>query len=189
MILVGVAAAAPPSDLLHELTVPFDGPSGRLFGAYVYDTWSQIYNVPVTSVVDPRAIPNMQRTARKCINSLGEIAAAVHAAGSLNPVFLSHPPQSTPPWSALFIQNSPGHSPAQAPILIIQGTADTTVEPKYTRIFVQKLCAQHATLDYHELKGVSHLVTAYKSLPITTKWLAARFAGSKAPDNCQGQGT
>lgn len=184
MTLVGVAAAAPPTDLLHELTEPFGGPSGRLFAAYVYSTWSQIYGVPLTTVVDPRAIASMQNTARKCISSLGEIVAAVHAAGSLNPVFLSHPPETTPPWPALFTENSPGHSPAEAPLLIIQGTADTTVEPHYTRTFRDEICAKHETLDYQELKGVSHPLTAYKSLPITTKWLAARFAGAKAPDNC-----
>jgi fermentation-respiration switch protein FrsA (DUF1100 family) len=185
MTLVGVAAAAPPSDLLHELTVPFDGPSGRLFGAYVYDTWSQIYHVPITSVVDPRAIPNVQKTASQCISSLGEIISAGLAAHSLNPIFLSHPPESTPPWPKLFTENSPGHSPAQAPIHIIQGTADTTVEPKYTNTFAAKLCAQHATLDYQKLKNIPHLTTAYKSLPLTIPWIANRFAGTKAPDNCK----
>ncbi len=186
MNLVGVAAAAPPSDLLHELTVPFDGPSGRLFGAYVYQTWSELYGVPITSVVDPRAIPNVQKTARKCISSIGEIISAGLAAHSLNPVFLDHPPESTPPWPDLFTANSPGHSPALAPILIIQGTADTTVQPQYTHAFVRKLCSQHATLDYQELNGVSHLVTANKGLPLTIPWIAARFAGTKAPDNCTG---
>lgn len=182
--LVGVAAAAPPTDLLHELTEPFGGPSGRLFAAYVYSTWSQIYGVSLTTVVDPRALANVQNTARKCISSLGEIAAALHAANNLNPVFLSHPPETTPPWPALFTENSPGHSPAEAPLLILQGTADTTVEPHNTRTFRDEICAKHETLDYQELKGVSHPLTAYKSLPITTKWLAARFAGAKAPDNC-----
>jgi len=185
LTLVGVAAAAPPSDLLHELTVPFDGPSGRLFGAYVYETWSQIYHVPITSVVDPRAIPNVRKTAAKCISSVGEIISAGLAAHSLNPVFLSHPPESTLPWPDLFTTNSPGHSPSEAPILIIQGTADTTVEPQYTHAFVKTLCTQHATLDYQELKGVSHLVTATKALPLTIPWIAARFAGNKAPDNCK----
>lgn len=184
MNLVGVAAAAPPTDLLHELTEPFDGPSGRLFGAYVYNTWSQIYDVPITTVVDPRAIANLQKTARKCISSLGEILSAVYAASSLNPIFLSHPPETTSPWPTLFAKNSPGHRPAEVPLLIIQSTADTTVEPHYTRTFRDEICAKHETLDYQELKGVSHLLTAYKSLPITTKWIAARFAGTKAPDNC-----
>jgi alpha-beta hydrolase superfamily lysophospholipase len=186
MTLVGVAAAAPPSDLLRELTVPFDGPSGRLFGAYVYETWSQIYQVPITSVVDPRAIANVHKAAAKCISAAGEIIAAGLAAHALNPVFLDHPPESTPPRPALFTENSPGHSPAEAPILIIQGTADTTVQPQYTHAFVRKLCSQHATLDYQELNGVSHLVTANKGLPLTIPWIASRFTGTKAPDNCKG---
>jgi alpha-beta hydrolase superfamily lysophospholipase len=182
--LVGVAAAAPVTNLNGELTEPFNGNTGRLLAAYVYSTWSQTYHVPITTVVDPRAIPAVQNTAAKCIDNLPDAAGAVIAASALNPVFLSSPPQTTPPWPALFDQNSPGHSPPGAPLLILQGSKDPTVEPHWTRTFVTLICSHHNPIAYHELPGIKHLNIATKSLPILTPWIAARFAGTPAPDTC-----
>jgi alpha-beta hydrolase superfamily lysophospholipase len=182
--LVGIAAAAPVTDLKGELTEPFRSDSGRLLAAYVYSTWSTTYHVPITSVVYPQAVPAVETTATRCINSLGPAITAIRAASALNPVFLSHPPESTPPWPELFEANSPGHAPPGAPLLILQGSADPTVEPHWTRSFVSTICNRHETLDYHELKGVNHLSVAYKALPYVLPWITARFAGSPAPDSC-----
>jgi fermentation-respiration switch protein FrsA (DUF1100 family) len=183
--LVGVAAAAPPTDLNGEFAEPFDGPTGRDLGAYVYSTWAQTYHVPVTSIVDPRAVPAMTHAAAQCITSLGEGIDAVRAGMALAPVFLAHQPANTPPWPALFAENSPGRAPPGGPLLIVQGLKDTTVEPHWTESFVAKLCGRHDTLDYVELKGVSHLVVGYKSAGLVAGWIAGRFAGVKPPDTCQ----
>jgi pimeloyl-ACP methyl ester carboxylesterase len=182
--LVGIAAAAPVTDLKGELTEPFGSDVGRLFAAYVYSTWSKTYHVPITSVVYPQAIPAVDKTASQCIDKLGDAIDAIRAASALNPVFLSHSPEATPPWPALFDENSPGHAPPGAPLLIMQGSKDPTVEPHWTHSFVSYICNQHETLAYHELKGVDHLSIAYKSLPIVTPWIASRFAGTKPPDTC-----
>jgi fermentation-respiration switch protein FrsA (DUF1100 family) len=182
--LAGVAAAAPVTDLKGELTEPFSGDSGRLLAAYVYSTWSKTYHVPITSIVDPRAVPAVANTAAKCIDKIGDAVDGVIAASALNPVFLSSPPETTPPWPALFDENSPGHAPPGAPLLIVQGSKDPTVEPHWTHSFVSFVCSQHETIAYHELNGVKHLDIATRSLPIVLPWIAARFAGKPAPDTC-----
>jgi alpha-beta hydrolase superfamily lysophospholipase len=182
--LAGIAAAAPPTDLNGEFAEPFSGDSGRLLGAYIYTSWTATYGVPAESIIDPRAITPMRHAASKCINSLGQGIVAVRAASALDPVFIAHKPADTPPWPALFDQNSPGHAPPGAPLLIVQGAKDPTVEPHWTRSFAAKICAAHETLDYHELKGVKHLLVAYKAAPIVTAWIAARFAGTTPPNNC-----
>jgi alpha-beta hydrolase superfamily lysophospholipase len=183
--LVGVAAAAPPTDLNGEFAEPFDGPTGRDLGAYVYSTWAQTYHVPVTTIVDPRAVAAMNVAAAQCITSLGEGLNAVRAGMALAPVFLAHQPANTPPWPALFAENSPGLAPPGTPLLIVQGSKDTTVEPHWTRGFVAKLCARHDTLDYVEFKGVTHLLIGYKSAELVANWIAGRFAGTKPPDTCR----
>jgi len=182
--LEGVAAAAPVTDLNGELTEPFRSNVGRLLAAYVYSTWSKTYHVPITSVVDPRAVPAVANTAAKCINKIGDAVDGIIAASALNPVFLSSPPESTRPWPALFDENSPGHAPPGAPLLIVQGDRDPTVEPHWTRSFVSFICARRETIAYHELRGVEHLDVATRSLPIVLPWIAARFAGRPAPDTC-----
>jgi alpha-beta hydrolase superfamily lysophospholipase len=182
--LAGVAAAAPVTDLKGELTEPFTSNAGRLLAAYVYYSWSKTYNVPVTTIVYPQAVPAMDKTASKCIGNLGEAVDAILTARALNPVFRSHPPQTTPPWPALFDENSPGHAPPGAPLLIVQGTADPTVEPHWTRSFVGLVCSDHETLQYVEFKGVKHLDIAEKSLPVVTAWIRDRFGRKTAPNNC-----
>jgi alpha-beta hydrolase superfamily lysophospholipase len=184
--LAGVAAAAPVTDLKGELTEPFSSNAGRLLAAYVYYSWSKTYNVSATTIVYPQAVPAMENAAAKCIGNLGEAVDAVLAARALNPVFRSHPPQTTPPWPALFDENSPGHAPPGAPLLIVQGTADPTVEPHWTRSFAGLVCSRHETLEYVEFKGVKHLNIADKSLPVVTAWIRDRFTGKGAPDNCPG---
>jgi alpha-beta hydrolase superfamily lysophospholipase len=184
--LAGIAAAAPVTDLQGELNEPF-GLTSRLFNAYVDSTWSQTYHVPITSIVYRQAIPAVQNTASKCINSLPKAIAAIHASNALNPVFLSHPPASTPPWPTLYAENSPGNAPPGAPLLILQGTKDPTVEPHWTETFAAKICARHQTIDYQEFKGATHLNIPTKSLPTVITWIAARFSNAPPPDTCSGR--
>ena len=185
--LVGVAAAAPPTNMNIELTEPFRSDSGRLLAAYVYYTWSKTYNVPITSIVAPQAVPAVDNAVTKCIGTLGQAINAVRAASALNPVFRDHPPQSTPPWPALLTENSPGHAPPGAPLIIVQGSADTTVEPRFARGFAAAACAKHQVIEYQEMKGVSHLTIAFKSASVVTAWIDNRFAGMKPPDSCMDQ--
>ncbi len=181
--LVGVAAAAPPTDMQGELTEPFHSNAGRLLAAYIYYSWSVTYDVPITTVVYPQIIPTIHHEAGLCINSLGQGAQAVLAARALNP-FWDHPPASTPPWPAMFAENSPGHSPPGAPLLIVQGLKDPTVEPHWTESFVRGACARGDVVQFDRLPGVAHLQVAYESAPTVEAWIAARFAGAKAPSNC-----
>jgi fermentation-respiration switch protein FrsA (DUF1100 family) len=182
--LLGVAAAAPPTDMRGELTEPFQNDTGRLLAAYVYYTWSATYHVPITSIVYPSAVPHVEKVAAKCIEPVGQAVQAIIAAHGLNPTFRSHPPQFTDPWVGLFEQNSPGQAPAGAPLLIVQGLADPTVEPYWTERFVGIACRRHDVVDFRPLPGVAHLEVAQKSLPIVEAWVAARFAGAPAPDHC-----
>jgi acetyl esterase/lipase len=186
--LRGVAAAAPVTDMQGELIEPFDNPSGRLLHAYVYSTWPKIYHIPITSVVDPRAVPAVEHTATKCLNGIGEALDGIITARALHPIFLAHKPESTPPWPQRFAENSPGHAPPGAPLLIIQGGADPTVEPHWTESFAKIICARHQTIAYHEFPTATHLSIPAKSLPLVTTWIASRFANTTPPDTCGAAG-
>ncbi|MDX5932145.1 alpha/beta hydrolase family protein [Acidiphilium acidophilum] len=183
--LVGVAAAAPPTALGPELQHP-NSNSGRVLTAYVYATWSKLYHVSMTPPVAPQAVPLVEKAATKCINSVGQYLIAARAGAALKPVFLARNPLTTPPWPALFHENSPGYAPAGAPLLITQGTADTTVLPKYTNAFVRRACQLGDTVDYIKLKGVTHIFTGYRSAKLVAAWFALRFAGTPPPTTCPG---
>lgn len=183
--LVGVAAAAPPTDLGRELQHPSSN-SGRVLTAYVYATWSKLYHVSMTPVIAPQAVPLVEKAATKCINSVGQYLIAARAGAALKKSFIAQDPLTTPPWPALFHENSPGYAPAGAPLLITQGTADTTVLPKYTNAFVRRACKLGDTVDYVKLKGVTHIFTGYRSAKLVAAWFAQRFAGAAPPTTCPG---
>ncbi len=182
--LVGVAAAAPPTDMNIELTEPFRSNSGRLLASYVYYSWAKTYGIPITSIVYPQAVPAVHKTVMKCINTLGQAIDAVHAASALNPVFRSHNPNQTPPWPALLTENSPGGAAPGAPLLIVQGSEDATVEPHFTHSFAAAVCAKHEVLDYQE-RDTGHLTIAIKSSGMVAGWIHDRFNGVEAPNNCK----
>jgi pimeloyl-ACP methyl ester carboxylesterase len=186
--LAGIAAAAPVTDLQGNLTEPFNNPSGRLLHAYVFSAWSKTYQIPLTSIVDPRAVPAVAQTASKCIDKIGDAINGIIAARALNPVFLANDPSQTPPWPALFAANSPGHAPPGAPLLIVQGGKDTTVEPHWTETFAATICSRHQPIAYHELPTATHLTIPTKSLPLVTTWIADRFANQPPPDTCGAAG-
>jgi alpha-beta hydrolase superfamily lysophospholipase len=181
--LAGIAAAAPPTDMQGELTEPFRSDAGRLLAAYIYYSWSVTYHVPITTVVYPQTVPVIHRAVTECINSIGPALHAILTARDLRP-FWNHPPAETPPWPTLFAENSPGNAPAGAPLLILQGTKDPTVEPHWTDSFVARACARQDIVEFRKLQGVAHLAAAYKSLPIVEPWIAARFSNANPPDNC-----
>jgi fermentation-respiration switch protein FrsA (DUF1100 family) len=182
--LAGIAAAAPPTNMNIELTEPFRSNAGRLLAAYVYYSWSAIYHVPLTSIVYPQAVPAVNIAVTKCIGTLGQAVAAISAAAALNPVFRSHNPNETPPWPALLSENSPGHAPPGAPLLILQGADDTTVEPHFTRSFAAAACAKREVLDYQERKGIGHIPIARRSAATAAAWIQDRFEGLEPPNTC-----
>jgi hypothetical protein len=182
--LAAIAVAAPVTDVFGELTEPFHSGSGRLLHAYFYTAYSQTYGVPLTSILTPDSMPAVAKTASKCLSNLPDALDALLTARAIRKPFPAHPPQSTPPWPALLHANSPGQAPPGAPLLLMQGAADPTVEPHWTETFAAKLCAEHRVVAFHELPGVNHLAAAQKSLPTVLPWLAARFAGQPAPDTC-----
>jgi pimeloyl-ACP methyl ester carboxylesterase len=183
--LVGVAAAAPPTDLGPELRTPTSN-SGRVLTAYVYATWSRLYHVSMTPPIAPQAVPLVEKAATKCINSVGQYLIAARAGAALKKTFIAQDPLKTPPWPALFHENSPGYAAAGAPLLITQGTADTTVYPKYTDAFNARACQRGDIVKYVKLKGVIHVFTGYRSAKMVAAWFAQRFAGATPPNTCPG---
>jgi predicted esterase len=85
----------------------------------------------------------------------------------------------------VMLRNTPGQAPAGAPVLIAQGTADTTVHPDITKQFGEALCKQGARVDFIWLKGVSHTFAARDSARQTLAWIGDRFRGTAAPSSCR----
>ena len=85
--------------------------------------------------------------------------------------------------------DEPGSLVYNAPLLLLQGTADATVAPVLTdRLFTQ-LCSGGATVRYDKYAGRSHDAIIPASARDAQTWIAARFAAAAAPTTCGGAPT
>ena len=80
--------------------------------------------------------------------------------------------------------NEPGSLAYTVPLLMLQGTADTTVAPASTDLVRGELCAKQATLTYRALPGATHNGMLADAFAAAQPWIDARFAGTPATSNC-----
>jgi acetyl esterase/lipase len=183
--IVGVAAAAPATYLAELFDADSATPRGKELTAMTIYSWSKLYNTPATALVEPDAMGAFETMAHDCIESLAEFQAITDAEKPLqSEKFLKANPTKTEPWRSVMLRNTPGQGPAGAPVLIAQGTADTTVRPEITKQFGEHLCKQGERLDLIWLKGVNHTFAARDSARQTMSWIGDRFRGAAAPSSC-----
>ncbi len=91
---------------------------------------------------------------------------------------------ASPRWARLMEQNSVTPSGLTMPLFIVQGGADVVVAPAVTRAFVDRLCANRATVRFVAIEKDDHVAAAKTSAGDVTRWIADRFAGRPAPSTC-----
>jgi alpha-beta hydrolase superfamily lysophospholipase len=104
-------------------------------------------------------------------------------AGTTGTVF-AHDPLSIPLIQKLLHENSAGNRPAGAPLLIVQGSADTTIAQALTDMWTTKACAIGDTVDYMMYPGATHTSVIAAAQSDVLQWLADRAAGTPAPSTC-----
>lgn len=184
--LVGVAAAAPATYLIELFDADRPTPTGKELTSMALYSWSKLFNVSPATLVEPAAMGPFEKMAHDCIESLPEFEAITDAEKPLQGIkFLKVDPTETEPWRSIMQKNTPGQRPAGAPVLIAQGTADTTVRPEITKQFGRALCKQGARVSFLLLPGVGHTFAAKASASQTLTWIGDRFRGAPAPSSCE----
>jgi acetyl esterase/lipase len=183
--LVGVAAAAPATELGALMNDDESSPGGKNLLAMTLWSWARVYGAPIDAVVDPAALPTITRLAKSCLESPLDVRPRAQDAKSLERRFLSNPDlTATEPWRTLLARNTIGTLPPGIPIFIAQGDADDTVRPQVTQDYVGKLCAAHSRVTLMIMPGVGHGAAAMKSAVSAVSWIADRLAGDPSPNNC-----
>ena len=183
--LVGVAVAAPATDLVELFKAQKGSIAGNSLTAMALLSWSRTYNLPLETVLDDDAATSFEKVARSCIQSLSQMLNLLKLAKPLKKTFLTADPTTLPAWRTLMEQNSPGRGAQKAPVFIAQGTGDTTVNPAVTLRFAKQLCAAGTPVVIKMLKGVSHSFAAEKSSYQAITWITDRFKGRPPPSNCK----
>lgn len=98
--------------------------------------------------------------------------------------FWDRDPMATQPAQAIINGNDVGHYRADAPLLLVQGTADTTVVPARTRDLNARLCRNGQVTEYVEVPGADHGNVGSRHSAEIRAWMNARLAGEPAISTC-----
>lgn len=185
LALVGVAAAAPPSDIKANLTGSTNAAVRAFLTAYTADSWSKVYRLPLTTVVKPATATLIGRLARNCVSldgfALRTKIGMLRLAHQLRNVNLA----TSPRWAALMQRNSVTPAGLTMPLLIAQGSKDQIVAPAVTRNLVDRLCAARAPVRFVPIEGGDHVSVGKRSADTATRWFADRFSDRSAPNDCR----
>jgi acetyl esterase/lipase len=184
--LVGVAAAAPATELATLMKDDLNSNGGRNLAAMTLWSWARVFGAPLERVLQPAAIPTVNLLAEECIESAFDIVLRQRTAQSLVKTFLSVPnPLDLEPWRSLAADNTPGVLPSGIPVFLSQGTDDNLVRSEVTRDYMGQLCRAGSSVSMVMLPGVNHGFIGRDSAGAAVDWMADRFAGKRPPNDCR----
>ena len=184
--LVGVAAAAPPTDLVQNVRMTPNRTVGAMLTAFIGYSWSNHYDAPLSTLGGPQTQGIITRLARNnCVEpgSRPRLRAMVGIL-TLQDRLKNKDLGTIQPWARLARANSPTTTPFGVPLLIAQNPKDELVAPRVTFAHAKALCRSGARLRYVSITGEGHATSAKDSASETLAWIADRFAGRPAPSDC-----
>jgi acetyl esterase/lipase len=184
--VVGVAVAAPATELATLMQDDLGTTGGNNLTAMTLWSWDRVFGAQIGRVVTPQAIPAVNRLAEACIESIGDLYLRRRLERPLEASFLiPKNPTDVEPWRMIAATNTPSLLQPGMPLFVAQGTADQLVRPEVTRDYVARACRAGEKVTFLALPGVGHGFAASKAARPAVDWMAARFAGEAPPSNCQ----
>ena len=182
LTLLGVAAAAPALDLPAIMGAQWNDVVGWVIGPNVMESWPKYYpSLPLQGLLTPAATDSAQRLAGECIK---ESALEGLLRQKLGQDFFAANPLTKPAWAQAAHDQTPAPMPADMPVFLAQGMADTVVLPWPNAIIESTWCSAGSTVDALWMGGIGHMAAATTAGPSAVDWIADRFAGRPAPRTC-----
>lgn len=184
--LKGTAAIAPPTNLLENLRLASDKNVRAMLMAFLSYSWSERLGAPLGELFNSINRGVVRRLAQNnCVTldaspKLGTIAGILSVRHSIRNLDLA----SKPEWARLARHNSVSTRKVHGPVFIAQSVEDTIVSPQVTVEYARKLCRRGERVDYLSLPGGDHARSGMNSAAEALAWIADRFAGKPAPNNC-----
>jgi hypothetical protein len=121
-----------------------------------------------------------QVMATDCVDTVIATLAPLAA----RPDYWTADPTITEPAATVLKDNDVGHVAAEAPLLLVGGTADERVVPQRVQDLFRRLCTTGQATQLIMLDGADHGTEVPRALPQIGRWLTDRFAGAAATDDC-----
>ncbi|MBS0232478.1 MAG: alpha/beta fold hydrolase [Proteobacteria bacterium] len=183
--ILGVVAAAPATELGALMRADIATAGGKNLLAMTLWSWDRVFGAPMQKLIVPQAIPDVDRLANICLESIIDIRPRQIIGKYFSQQFLKvADPTAMEPWKRLLAENTIGTLPPNIPVLIAQGTADNVVDPPVTATYVKSLCEAGSRVQTLLYDGVGHGMISRDAAKPSVDWMADRFAGRPAPSNC-----
>ena len=172
--VAGTVAIAPAGDiaaLVSAGTAETANGEYRLLALMVIGAWHAALGLATDAILTPVGMAQ----ADALVNE--DRGAAFSVDGSL---FLDDP-ASLPQWPAALEANTPGLPDAPesvAPILILQGTADTIITVESSQLVADRYCEHGAPVELRIFDGDDHITVRNDRLAEIDEWISQRLAGS-----------
>ena len=178
--LVGVAAAAPVTDLAALIERPRRNPLWAPLLAYTVSSWSHVFGLVPAAILPQAAHGAVERSAGDCLETGAELKRLLANAAPLQGLPVA--PQRR--WRNLLAENAPKPWSSGVPAMLVQGDDDPVIAPDLSRDFARRLCGAHVAVRYVTMPGVDHYRVAIRGADAVAGWIADRFAGAALPDDC-----
>lgn len=183
--VLGVVAAAPATELGALMRDDIATAGGKNLLAMTLWSWEKVFGAPMSEIVVPEAIADVDRLANICLESIVDMRPRQAIGKELTQQFLKvKDPTSVEPWKSLLAQNTIGTLPPGVPVLIAQGAADVVVDPPVTAAYAKSLCAAGSRVAMLSYPGVGHGMISRDAAKPSVDWMADRFAGKTPPSDC-----
>lgn len=186
LTLVGIAAAAPPTDLAANLGGKTDPTVRAFLTAYVGTSWEQYYGADLRAFTGPVGADLIRRLSKNCVDLKGFKFMTKIGILRLRSALKGVDLPTIAPWRELIAHNSVSRTPPNAPLLVAQGGKDVIVAPEVTKAFVKDQCRQGKKLRFLWMPAMEHPQSARDTAGQTIDWISDRFAGRPEPDDCGG---
>jgi len=186
LVLVGAAAAAPPTDLAENMRRAEEPNARALLMGFTMYSWSRRFGYSMDGILSKRNQDVATRLSENACLSLENKPSVLTVLGilSLRGALKKKDLGTIRPWSDAMRQNSVDPAAVPGPLLISQGTKDTLVAPAVTRKFAKAVCKRGTAVRWVEIPGGGHIDAARKVPGETLEWIGARFDGQAPPDDC-----
>ncbi|WP_423415689.1 alpha/beta fold hydrolase [Hyphomicrobium sp. B1] len=185
LTVLGVVAAAPATELSALMRDDIATAGGKNLLAMTLWSWDRVFGAPMSEIVVAEAVPDVDRLANICLESIIDIRPRQIVGKELTQQFLKvKDPTAMEPWKRLLAENTIGTLPPSLPVLIAQGAADVVVDPPVTAAYAKLLCAAGSRVAMLSYPGVGHGMISRDAAKPSVDWMADRFAGRGAPSDC-----
>ena len=182
--LVGVAAAAPPTNLAANVARASDRSGILLVASYLFVGWSNFYHLSLTPALTAATSAGVRNVAHVCSQTPRDAVKLASVLEPLQRLALTAAFDRDARWTPRLRENSAGLPVRRVPYFIAQGTLDTLIVPAITTAYVKTLCKAGLRVDYDQLAGINHPNSGSDAAPAAVRWMLGRFAGTPAPSNC-----